>query len=751
VWAFSFLIFNRFLAKVIFMILISYIRHRLIALIIAFGALWSPIIILAQLDCSYENVVGKSISRQYAKQCLTRGIEQGSSPEDFTLLCIAAYLGDEAALKTLIDRKASLDSNDERFSPLHWAVVSGTLSTADTLINAGANINQKGSHDSYWLETPLNLAIAFHQTPIALLLIQRGALVDEQNKYEQSALHWAAIENDIETLRALALAGADLSLKSNNGWTALDLAKFSKKPEIAQLLIEHTVGKKLNYCQEILDELRAQQAPFNSVLYLSRYYYSNVNESHSLQHCSAVLLDARVILTAAHCLMTEEGEGIHSLAFPVTLFSPISKNSVRADSCCFFTRTGEVHHKALNEPNFLEGSKNDYLDIAVCLLVSSIDEDPSHFAQLESDAAIRDILEHTKYAKLIPSYVVGFSKEGYYANSYDQEIPAGFVNNKVDKDLDTPMLLPTADATNKLYPALLAVGHALQVHQGDSGGGLFQPCQQQSGRWCLVGITALFVFYETNTFVCVNGFSYKAMPLAPLIREMIEKARTNTQLHPIVPIANRLEIVDVTLLHRACLAHDIEAIRALSASDPQALNDLTPNGFSAWALFVLKPKNFSINGNRSFPSTPSGRYYYERLTKFGEGVEEMMALFKHSEYYNEHELLYIIEILFIRKQFKLIERLLMYCPKNHRFNVKLFKAALETNEDAALELIFKWLIQINRLDMFMNWATLSSPELRCKLLDNESFMNLATPEQMVKWHNNVPSGYIGCPPCELSL
>jgi ankyrin repeat protein len=53
------------------------------------------------------------------------------------------------------------------------------------------------------------------------------------------ALMVAASHGNMDTVRALLDAGADVNAKDFTGWTALHAAAFNGDPEIVQLLLEH--------------------------------------------------------------------------------------------------------------------------------------------------------------------------------------------------------------------------------------------------------------------------------------------------------------------------------------------------------------------------------------------------------------------------------------------------------------------------------------------------------------------------------
>ena len=70
-------------------------------------------------------------------------------------------------------------------------------------------------------------------------VIQAGADINYQGgEAEATAIMRAAYQGDIETVRILKNAGANLDLVDSQGYTALDLAELQNNLEISKLLRE---------------------------------------------------------------------------------------------------------------------------------------------------------------------------------------------------------------------------------------------------------------------------------------------------------------------------------------------------------------------------------------------------------------------------------------------------------------------------------------------------------------------------------
>ena len=83
----------------------------------------------------------------------------------------------------------------------------------------------------------LHLATMHNRTGVVKLLLQKGADVNRQTRYDKDTpLHLAAINNHTEVAQLLMWHGADINIKNNNNKTPLDEAR--KGSEIQRLLLQ---------------------------------------------------------------------------------------------------------------------------------------------------------------------------------------------------------------------------------------------------------------------------------------------------------------------------------------------------------------------------------------------------------------------------------------------------------------------------------------------------------------------------------
>lgn len=132
----------------------------------------------------------------------------------FTSAC--AQSGDNS--KTQVDNKAEVKSGMEKPEMnIQMAVISGNLQVVKQHIEAGTDIDLK---DAMSGSTPLITAVSFGKTDISKALIDAGADLSIKNNDGSNALHVAAFFCRIEILQMLIDADADQTALNNYGATA---------------------------------------------------------------------------------------------------------------------------------------------------------------------------------------------------------------------------------------------------------------------------------------------------------------------------------------------------------------------------------------------------------------------------------------------------------------------------------------------------------------------------------------------------
>ena len=133
--------------------------------------------------------------------------------------------------------------DNQGFSMIHCATAANNLTLLQELLpvpNTEA-VNAKTSEGI----TPLMLACEKNHPDVVLLLLQKGAAVDERSDKGLTAAHFCALSNDINSLHHLIDYKADLSKATERGSTPLMLACAKGYVSIVTALLRNTCKSKL--------------------------------------------------------------------------------------------------------------------------------------------------------------------------------------------------------------------------------------------------------------------------------------------------------------------------------------------------------------------------------------------------------------------------------------------------------------------------------------------------------------------------
>jgi len=149
---------------------------------------------------------------------LARGADVNAAEGDgSTALHWAAYHNQGEAVRRLLKAGANPDAvTDLGVTSLYNAAMNGSGPMTKTLLNAGADPNIAMISG----ETPLMAAARGGSPKVAQLLIDAGATLDRQATRGQTALMWAAAETHPEVIKVLVDSGADLHIRSES-WSQM--------------------------------------------------------------------------------------------------------------------------------------------------------------------------------------------------------------------------------------------------------------------------------------------------------------------------------------------------------------------------------------------------------------------------------------------------------------------------------------------------------------------------------------------------
>ena len=212
--------------------------------------------------------------------CLEAKDEEGYSP-----LHYAALSGQKETVEFLINNNASVNytSDNEGYIPLHGAAIGGHREIIDLLISKGSNVNAKAITG----ESVLDCALGYAQNECADYLKSLGG---ESNARE--SIFIAAATGNLNAIKQYLMTGANVNTKNKFGVSALQLAITRGYKQIVELLISE--GAKiddalmdgstlldsaiLNDDKEIVDILRNHDAKISCGRCNKAFPYSEVRK-----------------------------------------------------------------------------------------------------------------------------------------------------------------------------------------------------------------------------------------------------------------------------------------------------------------------------------------------------------------------------------------------------------------------------------------------------------------------------------------
>lgn len=137
-------------------------------------------------------------------------------------------------VKTLIKMGASPNAKDaSNTTALHYAGKHHKPITVNMLIDLGADVSAK----NYNGNTPLMFALSEGDNAsleCVRVLINRGADVNDRNKYKQTALHLAAL-GSVDVATFLLCNGADVFAEDHNGRIPAEYCQYDKDASVDAL------------------------------------------------------------------------------------------------------------------------------------------------------------------------------------------------------------------------------------------------------------------------------------------------------------------------------------------------------------------------------------------------------------------------------------------------------------------------------------------------------------------------------------
>ncbi|HXR43704.1 MAG TPA: ankyrin repeat domain-containing protein, partial [Pseudolysinimonas sp.] len=222
--------------------------------------LFAGVVLATVAGASGDSALVKAVKAgdlQVVRSLVKSGTDvNAASGDGSTPLLWAAHGSSLEIARALIAAKATVDAaNDFGVTPLLAASRSGDASMVELLLRAGAD--PKRSHPEG--ETPLLSAARAGSVPVVRLLLARGVDANHAEKFQQTtALMWAAAEGHLEVVDLLLEAGADSNRQGHvtslterhnadhptGGFTALMFAARNGNEAMARKLVAR--GANLN-------------------------------------------------------------------------------------------------------------------------------------------------------------------------------------------------------------------------------------------------------------------------------------------------------------------------------------------------------------------------------------------------------------------------------------------------------------------------------------------------------------------------
>jgi ankyrin repeat protein len=140
----------------------------------------------------------------------------------------------QALLETGID----INTQDSKGTLLHHAIDAGKIEIVNFLLSQpDVDVN---AIEKYHDLTPLHFAVAMQNEKIVEALLEKGAKVDEKDKYGDTPLHIAISNNGNSVIvEALLEKGAKVEAKNGHGHTPLYVAAMNGYEEIVKVLLAY--------------------------------------------------------------------------------------------------------------------------------------------------------------------------------------------------------------------------------------------------------------------------------------------------------------------------------------------------------------------------------------------------------------------------------------------------------------------------------------------------------------------------------
>ena len=195
------------------------------------GTGMAPVWVCAQTDSQIANITkaAKFDDVREVKTLIDKGMSPNQKdPRGMPILMVAIQENSVKTVDYLINVKG-IDLNQANMTnetPLMFAALYGLLPEVKILVNQKeVPVNRSG-----W--APLHYACTNGHLDIALFLLDKGAVVDAPSPNETTPLMMAIRAGNIQLVRLLLDRGADIRIRNQQGYSAIDVAELFNQEEI---------------------------------------------------------------------------------------------------------------------------------------------------------------------------------------------------------------------------------------------------------------------------------------------------------------------------------------------------------------------------------------------------------------------------------------------------------------------------------------------------------------------------------------
>jgi uncharacterized protein len=199
---------------------------------------WAPLgpLLAQQRDLRLLDAVKRRDDKAFTALLRAKADVNAAQPDGATALAWAVHLGERRMAEALLDSGAKANTTDEYGeTPLTLAVANGDAALVQRLVAAGADASAARWNG----ETAVMIAAGAGSLDAVRQLVRHGADVNAaEPRGGQTALMWAAAEGHGDVVAGLIAMGANVNAASKNGFTPLVFAAIKDDLASVKTLLE---------------------------------------------------------------------------------------------------------------------------------------------------------------------------------------------------------------------------------------------------------------------------------------------------------------------------------------------------------------------------------------------------------------------------------------------------------------------------------------------------------------------------------